>query len=92
MANGKSNKESKLRMKAAVVTIRSKSFVYTLTCTEFFLTSPFVILNLYQHLTYSLDLKTVDKVVYRRENSSVQAKVGHAENPTGPVPVLNCCN
>ncbi len=28
---------------------------------------------------YSLDLKTVDKVVYRRENSSVQAKVGHNE-------------
>jgi len=26
---------------------------------------------------YSLDLKTVDKVVYHRENSSVQAKVGH---------------
>jgi hypothetical protein len=28
---------------------------------------------------YSLDLKTVDKVVYRRENSSVQAKVVHEE-------------
>jgi hypothetical protein len=38
---------------------------------------------------YSLDLKTVDKVVYRRENSSVQAKVVHDElakirpHPTG---------
>jgi hypothetical protein len=28
---------------------------------------------------YSLDLKTVDKVVYRRENSSLQAKVGYDE-------------
>jgi hypothetical protein len=28
---------------------------------------------------YSLDLKTVGKVVYRRKNSSVQAKVGHEE-------------
>jgi hypothetical protein len=32
-----------------------------------------------QYLMYSLDLKTVDKVVYRRENSSVQAKVDHDE-------------
>jgi hypothetical protein len=30
---------------------------------------------------HSLELKTVDKVVYQRENSSVQAKVGHGENP-----------
>jgi hypothetical protein len=43
---------------------------------------------------YSLDLKTVDKLVYRRENSSVQAKVGYDElakirsHPAGPVPVL----
>ncbi len=29
--------------------------------------------------THSLDLKTVDKVVYRRENSSVQANVSHYE-------------
>jgi hypothetical protein len=28
---------------------------------------------------YSLELKTADKVVYRRENSSVQAKIGHDE-------------
>jgi len=48
---------------------------------------------------YSLDLKTVDKVDYRRENSSVKAKVGHDElakirsrqvksGPAGPVPAL----
>jgi hypothetical protein len=43
---------------------------------------------------YSFALKTVDKVVYRRENSSVQAKVGHDElaniqsRPIGPVPAL----
>jgi hypothetical protein len=28
---------------------------------------------------YSLDLKTVDKLVYRTENSSIQAKVSHGE-------------
>jgi hypothetical protein len=28
---------------------------------------------------FSLDLKTMDRVVYRRENSSVQVKVGHDE-------------
>jgi hypothetical protein len=28
---------------------------------------------------YSLDLKTVDEFVYRKENSSVQAKLGHDE-------------
>jgi hypothetical protein len=28
---------------------------------------------------YAFELKTADKVVYRRENSSVQAKVGHDE-------------
>jgi len=43
---------------------------------------------------YVFALKTVDKVVYRRENSSVQAKVGHDElanirsRPIGPVPAL----
>ncbi len=43
---------------------------------------------------YSLDLKPADKVVYRRENSSVQAKVGHDElanirsRPAGLVPAL----
>jgi hypothetical protein len=30
---------------------------------------------------YSFDLKTVDKVVYRRENSSVEAKISHDELP-----------
>jgi len=39
----------------------------------------FFILNLHQHLMYSLDFKTVDEVVYLRENFSVQAKVGHDE-------------
>ncbi len=39
----------------------------------------FLIFNLYQHLMYSLDLKRVDKVVYRRENSSIQAKVSYDE-------------
>ncbi len=28
---------------------------------------------------YSLDLKTVDKIVYRRENSSIQSKFGHED-------------
>jgi hypothetical protein len=28
---------------------------------------------------YSLDLKTVDKIVYRKENCSVQVKVGRDE-------------
>ncbi len=43
---------------------------------------------------YSLDLKTVDKVVYRRENSSVQVKVAHDElaeirsRPAEPVPAV----
>jgi hypothetical protein len=43
---------------------------------------------------YSLDLKTMDETVYRRENSSVQAKVGHDElgeirsRLAGPVPAL----
>ncbi len=49
---------------------------------------------------YSIELKTVDKVVYRRENSWVQAKVDHDElakirsRPAGltslsvPVPAL----
>ncbi len=54
----------------------------------------FFILNLHQHLMYSLDLKTVDKVVYRRENSSVQPRVGYDElakirsHPAGPVQAL----
>ncbi len=40
---------------------------------------------------HSLDLDTVDKAVYRRENSSVQAKVSHDEpakirsRPAGPI-------
>ncbi len=41
---------------------------------------------------YSLDLKTVDKVVCHKENSSVQAKVGHDDTGksgrTEPVPAL----
>ncbi len=54
------------------------------------------ILNLHQHLMYSLDLKTMDKVVCQIENSSVQAKVGYDElakirsRPTGTVPALIC--
>jgi hypothetical protein len=41
-----------------------------------FVASAFLfVLSLYQLLMYSFDLKSVDKVVYRRENSSVQAKV-----------------
>jgi len=39
----------------------------------------FLILTVHQHLMYLLDLKTVDKVVCRRENSSVQPKFGHEE-------------
>ncbi len=69
MADRNSNKESKLRY--------DQSFIYTLICTNIFVTSAFFILNLYQHLMYSFELKTVDKIVYRRENSSVQVKVGH---------------
>jgi hypothetical protein len=44
---------------------------------------------------YSLDLETVDKAVYRRENSSVQAKVSHDEPakirscPAGPIQALD---
>jgi hypothetical protein len=44
---------------------------------------------------YSIDLKTMDKVVYRRENSSVQVKVGHdvlakiRSRPAGRVPALD---
>jgi hypothetical protein len=43
---------------------------------------------------YSLDLKTMDKIVYRREKSFVQAKLGHDElvkirsRPAGPVSAL----
>jgi len=48
---------------------------------------------------YLLDFKTVDRVVYRRENSSVQAKVDHDElakiwsrpvrsGLAGPIPAL----
>jgi hypothetical protein len=40
---------------------------------------------------YPLDLKTVDKLIYRRENSSVQPRVGHdelAEIRAGSVPAL----
>jgi hypothetical protein len=43
---------------------------------------------------FSLDFKTVDKAFYRRENSSVQAKVGHDKlakirsGPAGRVPAL----
>jgi hypothetical protein len=45
---------------------------------------------------YSLDFKTVDQVVYRRDNSSVEATFGHDElakirsRPAGPFPALNC--
>jgi len=45
---------------------------------------------------YSLDLKTVDKVVYQRENSSVQVKVVHDELaeiqslPAGSVSAVWC--
>ncbi len=55
----------------------------------------FFILNFQQHLMYSLDLKTVNKVVYRREDSSIQATVGHDEltkiwsRPAEPVPALS---
>jgi len=47
---------------------------------------------------YSLDLKTVNKVVYQSENSSVQAKVGYGElakilsHPAGRVPALTQIN
>jgi hypothetical protein len=60
--------------------------------------SAFSILNFHQHLMYSLDLKAVDKVVYGRENSSVQAKVSHDElaktrsRPPGVTSLPALCN
>ncbi len=71
MTDRNSNKESKLRY--------DQSFIDTLICKNIFVTSAFFILNLHQLLMHSLDLKTVNKVVYRRENSSVQEKAGHDE-------------
>jgi len=71
----------------------------TKACTNIFVVSAFIfILNLRQHLMYALDMKTVGKIVYRREHSSVQAKVGHDENPvpssriSKPVPALTLKN
>jgi hypothetical protein len=71
------NKESKLRLIVTAVTIRSKLCLYINLYKYYRQVCFFFIWNLYQHLMYTLELKTVDKVVYRRENSSVQAKIGH---------------
>jgi tRNA uridine 5-carbamoylmethylation protein Kti12 len=71
MTERNSNKESKLRLIAAAVNIRSKLCPYTNLYKSFRHVCFFLILNLYQHLMCSLDLKTVDKDVYRRENTSV---------------------
>ncbi len=73
------SKESKLRLKAAVVTIRPKLCLYINLYKYYRRVCFFFISNLHEHLMYSLDLKTVDKVVYRRKNSSAQAKAGHDE-------------
>jgi hypothetical protein len=81
MIDRNSNKESKLWLIAAVVTIQSKFCLYINLYKYYRHVCFFFILHLHQHLMHSLDLKTVDKVVYQRENSSVQAKVGHGENP-----------
>jgi hypothetical protein len=88
MTDRNSNKESKVWLKAAAVMIRWKLCLYINLYKYFRHVRFFFILNLHQHLIYLLDLKTVDKVVYRRENSSVQAKIGHDELTkirTGPV-------
>jgi len=77
MIDRNSNKESKLGLKVAIVSMRSKLCLYTNL--QIFVTSAFFILYLHKHLMYSLDLKTVDKVVCRRENLSVQPKFGHEE-------------
>jgi hypothetical protein len=79
MTDRNSNKEWKLRLIAAVVKIRSKLCLYTNLYKYFRHVGFFFILNLHQHFMYSLDLKTVNKVVYRRENSSVQPRVGYDE-------------
>jgi hypothetical protein len=79
MADRNSNKESKSRLKVAFATIRSKLGLCINLYKYFRHVCFFLILNLYQHLIYLLDLKTVDKVVYQRENSSVLAKVVHDE-------------
>jgi len=71
MADQNSKKESKLRY--------DQSFIYTLICTNIFVRSAIFYFEFYQHLMYSFALKTVDKIVYRRQNSSVQVKVGHDE-------------
>jgi hypothetical protein len=79
MIGRNSNKESKLRLKVADVMIRSKLCLSTNLYKYFRHVCFFFILNLHQHLMYSLNLKTADKVVCRRKDSLVQAKVSHKE-------------
>ncbi len=74
MADRNSNKRVKI---TAVVKIRSKHHLCTNSHKQFLHVCFFFILNFHQHLMYSLDLKTVDKVVYRREHCSVQVTLGH---------------
>ncbi len=73
------NGRPKLRLKSAVVMIQSKLCLYSNLQKYFRHVCFFFILNLLHHLMYSLDFKTVDKVVYRTENSSIQSEVIHDE-------------
>jgi len=77
-------------LKSAVVMIQSKLCLYS-NLYKYFRRVCFF-LNLHQHLIYSLDLKIVNKVIYRKENTSVQAKVDHgklAKILSRPVSALN---